>query len=134
METGSDAIRRLLIAIVIVGVVAGGSTLGWEFYELRSHANWRYRIEAFILKLAPRQPPNVTRAQWVSCVAWTRNLHSNWGGWSLFPDDQREAFEAEFERHLAGPVTLETINLIWDDYARFNPKARGYMQYRPTNP
>ena len=49
-------------------------------------------------------------------------------------EDQRDEFIADFERHLREPVTLGTIDAIWDDYIRHNPKAAPYARYRPTTP
>jgi hypothetical protein len=49
-------------------------------------------------------------------------------------NDQREPFVREFERLLDGPVTLNTIDEIWYEYVRHNPRARPYLKYLPTTP
>jgi hypothetical protein len=87
-----------------------------------------------ILQLAAKRPADVTPEQWAHCLQWTWNLHANYGWESYFPEQEREPFAREFERLLDGPVSLGTIDKIWDSYARHAPRANAYMHYRPTTP
>jgi len=137
METPAQFRRRwgrgLLIIAGIYGIGFAGA-LGWSFYKVHTHSKWYHHVEYLILRLAPHRPADVTPEQWSCCLHWTWNLHANHGAMSYFPEDQRDAFTADFERHLDGPTGLDTIDAIWDDYGRYAPRALGYMQYRPTKP
>jgi hypothetical protein len=137
METRAQVIRRwkrglLLIAALFVLGFAGA--IGWFIHKVEVHRRWYHRVEYLILQLAPKRPADVTPEQWAMCLLHTWNLHTNYGGLEYFPEEAREPFAAEFERHLQEPVTLKTIDQIWDDYTRFAPRSKGYMRYLPTTP
>jgi hypothetical protein len=135
MESTAQVWRRwkrglvLIAAIYTFGLV---STFGWLLYKNAVHRRWYEHVNCCILRLAPKRPPDVPAGQWAHCILWTWNLHANYGGATYFPEEQREPFVADFERHLMEPVTLATIDAIWDDYATRAPKAQNYMHFRPT--
>jgi len=93
---------------------------------------WYRRVEFLILRLADKQPADVSAAQWEQCLSCTWNLHVNYGPPGYFAEDRRDGFAAEFNRRLDGPVGLDTIDWIWDEYERNAPRAKSYDHYRPT--
>jgi hypothetical protein len=137
METRAQVFRRWkrgLLLIAGIYVVGLGGAFGWVIYKATVHKNWYHRVDHLILQLAPKHPADVTPEQWAMCLHHTWNLHTNYGGLGYFPEEAREPFAAEFERHLKEPVSLTTIDQIWNDYTRFCPRSKGYMRYLPTTP
>jgi hypothetical protein len=97
---------------------------GWP---LQSHGGWLHRVEADIMALAHRRPPEVSKEQWDFIVGWRSGLHGNCGGW-------RDEFAAELERRLAGPITFADIDWIWDEYAGHTTGVQMYSdRWRPTH-
>src|SRR5687768_9832635 len=84
--------------------------------------------------LADKRPPDVPPGQWEFMVGNTMNLHLNCGLSPANVDrEQMWPFLEELERRLQGPVTVATIDWIWDEYARITRGGRGYGErYRPT--
>ncbi len=137
METRAQVWRRWKRGLTFIAALYAlglASTFGWVLYKTSAHRRWHDQVEYCILRLAPMRPLDVTPEQWSCCLHWTWNLHANYGWMGYFPDDEREPFLADFERHLKEPVSLATIDAIWDDYGRHAPKALAYMHYRPTTP
>ena len=137
MESRVQVVRRwkkiaVVIALVwVLGVTWRVATFAHGRYV---HLRWYRHVELLILKLAPRCPADVTPAQWANCLSWTWNLHTNYGPSEYFGPRLQQPFAAEFERRLEGPVGLDTIDWIWDEFARCAPRSIGYNRYRPTTP
>lgn len=114
----------VLTASLIVGAVWIDHTV------LKPHRIGR-QIEQQIDSLAKRRPAEMTKEQWTSAVAWTRNLHGN----SLISFQCDSATLSDFrdrlEERLAGPVDMTTILWIWDEYARVCPGGAKYQRFRP---
>ena len=127
-------LRSLMVAVAVVGVALGCLELTL-FRTLRTHIAdraWYRRVSASYEVLALKRPPEVTRGQWEYLVRVTENLHGNWGP---FLRDRRRAnrFMTELEDRLRGPVSVATIDWIWDEYPAFAPGSKNYDQiYRPT--
>ena len=128
--------RGRWIAVFVILVLAVGATAFW-FLKLRpyhEHRQWSERVRADLYSLADKRPADVPVGQWEWMVGWTLNLHGNWG---VLPDwvdrEQKWPFLEELERRLQGPVTVATIDWIWDEYARITKGGREYGEkYRPT--
>jgi|SRR5262245_4006302 len=108
----------------------------FAFEPLRSHARWYNRVRDAIRELASRRPPEVSRGQWEFVIGWTLNLHANCGGSAGAEGREwQEAFVAELKRRLQGPVGLNTIDWIWDEYERATRHGKDYSdRWRPTRP
>ncbi len=137
METTDQVWRRwrkgLLVIAGIYGIGFAGA-VGWVCYKQHVHSRWYRHVEYLILRLAPNRPAEVTPDQWAQCLQNTWNLHANYGAMQNLSEEECRAFVVDFERHLEGPISLHTIDAIWDDYGRHVPRARGYEHYRPTPP
>lgn len=137
MESTAEVYRRWrrTLGIIICICVAGTAiTFAWAVYQTHVHRQWGQRVEILILRFARQRPADIAPETWTKCVYWTLKLHGEYGGMSYFPSDSREPLTRDLERHLAEPVTLQTIDAIWDDYVRHAPKARPYLRFRPTTP
>src|SRR5262245_1023526 len=121
----------MFVVLCVVGIVVA---LYWAVHRADVHRQWQQRVEVLILRLARHRPPDVAPEYWTKCVVWTLKLHAEYGNLSYFPSDGRQPLIRDLERHLAEPVTLDTIDAIWDDYIRHAPKARPYLKYLPTTP
>lgn len=138
MESKAQVVRgwkKVAVAIALVCAIGIAGLFVTLIYRHAVHRAWYDHVQLLILKLAPRCPPDVTPARWANCLGNTWNLHVNYGGPSFFDSRLREPFVIEFERRLEGPVGLDTIDWIWDEYARCVPPAKGYgSRFRPTTP
>ena len=137
MESTAEVYRRWMRTLGIIVCIWAFSialAFGWQSYRAQVHRKWEQRVEILILRLARKRPADVTPEYWTKCVQWTRMLHGEYGGISYFPAEARESLIRDLERHLAEPVNVQTIDAIWDDYARHAPKAAGYLTFRPTTP
>ncbi|MBI3860961.1 MAG: hypothetical protein HY290_03610 [Planctomycetia bacterium] len=137
METKANVYRRWFkTVLIIVGMSVGSyaATFSWLMYKAHVHRRWHEHVQILILRLAPQRPDDVTPEAWALCVFWTLNLHGNYGGPSYFPEEQREPFVREVESMLREPVTLGTVDKVWDAYVRHAPRAQSYLQFRPTDP
>jgi len=135
METSAQVWRRwkrALGAIAALYVLVLVVVFGWYVHRQSVHMRWYRRIEYLILSLAPKRPANVTPQQWAQCLTHTWNLHVNFGPSGYFAESERERFAAEFDDRLEGTVSLDTIDWVWDEFARHAPGSRSYMRYRPT--
>ena len=113
--------------LVFIFIVVAG---GWYFYKAtephrRSEAVW-----ALIVSLKDRRPPKITRGQWGSAVAWTRNLHAN--SLLMFEADGPTiaAFEQRLRKRLEGRIDMRTIDWIWDEYASLCPHGDRYQRFK----
>ncbi len=121
--------------LVIAAAVVALLVVGWFglVEPIRVHRDWGRRVTGDIRTLAHKRPPDVSEDGWEHLVSWTHNLHGNCGtihqwvepGW-------RDGFAAEFERRLAGSITVADIDWIWDEYAAHTKGGRSYDRYRPT--
>lgn len=128
------SVRRMILAVAITGVVLG--LLAWferaAIKPIRDHHHWSQRVRADYDRLARIRPPGATRGQWEFLVGWTENLHGNYGGYYAIRDPARAArFADELEDRLRRPVSVATIDWIWDEYMGFS-RGRTYDRYRPT--
>lgn len=117
------------IAVVLtISLVAG--VIWIDYSDLKPHRIGR-QIEQQIDLLAKLRPPEMTREQWTSAVAWTRNLHGN----SLISFQCDSATLSDFRDRMAerfaGRVDMSTILWIWDEYARACPGGANYQRFRP---
>ena len=127
--------RRQQLTAIAVGIVTVAGLLLWfRFVEpVRSHSIWSRRVRADIEMLAHKRPPKVTKGQWEFVLGWTMNLHGNCGSiWSAVEPEWQDGFAVEFERRLAGSLTLADIEWVWDQYARHTTYGQSYSdRWRP---
>ena len=124
-------------ALVAVCVLSGAA-VAFLFIALKpihEHRRWYDRVSVDLFSLADKRPPDVPPGQWEFMVSWTINLHGNCGSSHTSVDpDQMWPFQEELERRLEGPVTVATIDWIWDEYVRITKVGRRYEErYRPTH-
>lgn len=128
---------RQVSLIVAVPLLLGGGVV-WIFLlePIRVHAEFYSDVRGQLQSLAKKRPPNVTPKQWENIVGWTLNAHANcFAHWHQLSQQDMKQFEVELRQHLAGPVTLETIDWIWDEIVRLSPLGQSYSDnYRPTRP
>jgi hypothetical protein len=140
VERRIDQARVICLAILVVAGVA----FWFGVYEpIRRHKDFCSATRAELETLAKKRPPDLTREQWNNIVGWTLNGHGNsvvakrpgLGG-PRIPRAEMDRFLAELRQRLSGPVDLQTINWIWDEFVRLAPESgRHYSErYRPTSP
>ena len=88
------------------------------------------KIEAMIDGLQRRQPKGLNAAQWRCMVDWTRNLHGNSLIAHQTSSSQIIGFETKLKDKLSGNVDAETIEWIWDEYAKVCPGGHRYQRFR----
>jgi|APCry1669189000_1035189.scaffolds.fasta_scaffold227795_1 hypothetical protein len=124
------------IAVAAALALTGGATAAWflALEPIHEHLSWFGRVRADLYSLADRRPADVTPGQWEFMVGWTINLHANSAAAKKWVDGgEIWPFVEELERRLKEPVTVATIDWIWDEYARFTKFGRLYGErYRPT--
>lgn len=123
--------------LTVAGLLLAGGAVAFWFLALepiRVHREWSNRVEADLKSLAGKRPADITLDEWESLVGWTLNLHGNCGVHYAWVDRaEREPFLAELERRLQGPVSVATIDWIWDEYARITKYGQTYSdKFRPT--
>lgn len=91
-------------------------------------------MEAAILKLSLKVPPEFTESQWAYCIHWTWQLHSNYGHESYTPTVALERMSAELLVRIDAGADRKTIDWFWDEYLQACPKAEQYQRFRPTIP
>jgi hypothetical protein len=128
------AARKWLVTVAVLTVAASA----FWFFALRpiqEHRWWHEWARAGIYALADKRPADVPPGRWEFMVGWTLNLHSNCGTWHTWVDrEQMWPYLDELERRLHEPVSVATIDWIWDEYARITKGGRGYGErYRPTH-
>ena len=128
--------RRVCLVVAIL-LLAGGITFWLRVVEpVRRHREFDRNVQASLQSLAKKRPANVSRKQWENVVAWTLNAHGNCLAFHRsIPRDEMARFEVELKQHLAGQVSLETIDWIWDEIVRLTPGGQHYSDnWRPTLP
>lgn len=127
--------RRWLLGFTLI-VMAAALWYFWffAFKPIQTHRRIYDRARSDIYSLASKRPPDVSRGQWEFVVGWTLNLHANCAAAHTWVDrNQMEAFADELERRLKTAVGMETIEWIWDEYAKFSKGGQSYSdKYRPT--
>jgi hypothetical protein len=117
---------QIIVAFLFISVVGGGCYI-YRATEpnRRSRAVW-----ALIVSLQDRRPPEITRGQWGSAVAWTRNLHAN--SLLMFEADAPTiaAFERRLRKRLEERVDMRTIDWIWAEYANLCPHGASYQRFK----
>jgi hypothetical protein len=121
-----------MLGVAIVAVVLGGFDAVF-IHPIRVHMRDFRRSEGLLRSLEDRRPPEVSPETWADLVLWTRNANSNCASFrgSIEPADFT-AFLDELERKLRGPVNVETIDWIWDQYVRISRAGPSYDRFRPT--
>ena len=113
--------RRQLLSFLFgcLIAVAGMLLIWWWLVEpIQSNRRWYDRIRADIETLAHKRPPELNKGQWQFILGWTIQLHANCGTYPHVIDpDWPERFAADFERRLAGPITLVPVYRVagWSD-------------------
>lgn len=121
-----------LVVVAIVLVLAGLDSIFAR--PGRVHRLWYARVQADLESLQHRRPPEVNRQQWGYVVGWTLNAHANCCSAPVFVDPAlTDGFAADLERTLRGPVSLATIDRIWDKILTIS-RIKSYGQFRPTSP
>lgn len=120
--------RSLLVVVALLAIFF--TAYGWfhrKFVVTRYHSD---AVESLIETLVDKRPPEITRGQWGSAVAWTLNLHGN--SLLMFEADGPtiQAFEQRLKQKLAGDVNMETIHWIWDEYANISPHGASYQRFK----
>ncbi len=116
-------VTTLLFAICCAAVVAVRQSIVGRFQSAQ-------RLGTLIDKLYSRQPQNLTVAQWRCMVDWTRNLHGNSLIAHQTSTSQIVAFETRIEKRLSGNVDADTIEWIWDEYAKICQGGQNYQKFR----
>jgi hypothetical protein len=128
--------RGRWIGVVAALLLVGGVLAFWflVYKPFHEHRRWYNQVRVDLYALADKRPADVPPGQWEFMVGWTLHLHSNWGASHTWVDrDQMWPFLEELERRLQGPVSIGTIDWIWDEYARITKGGREYGErYRPT--
>jgi hypothetical protein len=131
-------VRRVVLLVLVALSVGGGAVFWVQTVEpARRHHAFCRALDAELKTLAHKRPPGVTRNQWHHVVAWTWNAHSNTLVASPgIPRVEQERLLAELRERLASPVTLATIDWIWDEFVRLSPGwgASYSDRWRPTGP
>lgn len=118
--------------LYVLGIVV---FFGSAIYRFKRHRNLSDRMETAITRLAMHHPHDLTEDQWAYCIAWTWNLHVNYGGHpDYIPTDELERIVEEFEAKIDNGPNLATIDWLWDEYYRAYPRAHNYETWRPTSP
>lgn len=118
---------------MIIGAGLLFSIWFWWGRPFESHRPWYDRIREDITALAHKRPRELSKGQWQFIVGRTLQLHANCGStWHNVEPEWREEFATEFERRLAGPITLADIDWLWDEYARHTKCGQTYSdRFRP---
>jgi hypothetical protein len=103
---------------------------------IHDHGRWFDRVNGSIKSLATRRPTGVSQEQWKQAVRWTLTAHANCCSAPeiLRTRDRAELqrFADELEHRLRGPVDLEIIDWIWDEFERISEHGKKYSDgYRP---
>lgn len=126
--------RRVWV-MVGCGLVQAGLALWWFGIEpIRQNRRGYDRVRADLVALAAKRPPEVSGGEWGHLVCRTLQMHGNCWWPPNVGRDWMGPFAAELERRLAGPVGVDTIDWIWDEYAGHTRNGRSYSdEFRPTH-
>jgi hypothetical protein len=119
--------RRVWISALIV---AASVMVALWYRQATEPSREAAKLHALILSLAVRRPNNLTSKQWESAIAWTNNLHSNSLPFEFTDGPAIRSLRLQLEAKLESPVTIETINWIWDQYAELCPLGARYQPWR----
>lgn len=87
------------------------------------------------MRLSLSCPNELSDDQWVYCIVWTWNLHSNYGLLpGYIPTSDLQRIVEEFESKINAGPNLTTIDWFWDEYFLAAPLAHNYEHWRPTSP
>jgi hypothetical protein len=114
-----------IVAIGCMGLVALRHSVLDRIQDAR-------RLDSLLDALYARQPANLNTTQWKCMVDWTKNLHGN--SLIAYQTSVSEiiALESRIEKRLAGHVDADTIEWLWDEYAKACPGGRRYQRFRPS--
>jgi len=127
--------RKGWMILAAVVALTGAAAAFWFLWirPIHEHFIWYGRVRAALEPLAGKRPADVPPGQWEFMVGWTLNLHANCGTEQRIDRNERQAFLDELERRLQGPVGVDTIDWIWDEYIRITKGGRHYDEnWRPT--
>lgn len=121
--------REVGCVSLVMSVVAG--SLSW-FHQLREPFRESDQILSLIRSLESRHPADATPGKWKCAVGWTCTLHAN--SLDAYQADVTSIrqFREELATKLEGPVSMETIDWIWNSYAGLCPGGANYQRYRPV--
>jgi hypothetical protein len=128
--------RRIAATVAVAAPVLLALSL-WLFVVRphQQHLEWYRGVEDRIVRLADKRPEGVSPSRWAYCLHWTRQLHSNYGTYEFIKPREQVRFLREFDRRLRAKVDVDTIDWIWDEYAKQTAGGLRYSQhYRPTDP
>lgn len=129
--------RRVVIATVACLLCVGVLFWARVIDPARRHSEFCRATKIELKSLAKKRPPGVTRDQWHHVVAWTLNGHANCLTFSpCVAQHDRDHFVTDLRERLRGPVDLQTIDWIWDEFVRLAPSwGPSYSErWRPTHP
>jgi hypothetical protein len=112
----------LLVAVIV--------TCTFSYRQTTAPYREAEKIHVQILSLADRRPAEMTQSQWDSAVSWTNNLHANSLVWGFKNAAPIRSLRLQIESRLDGPVTMDTIIWIWDQYAELCPLGARYQKWR----
>jgi hypothetical protein len=114
-----------IVAIGCMGLVALRHSVLGRIQDAR-------RLDSLIDALYARQPANLDTTQWKCMVDWTKNLHGN--SLIAYQTSASEiiALESRIEKQFAGHVDADTIEWLWDEYAKACPGGREYQRFRQS--
>lgn len=127
---------RSCVAVSIL-LLVGGLACWLRFVEpIRRHGEFCRHVRHDLESLATKRPSGVTQKQWEHVVAWTLNAHGNCLTFHTeIPQNEMDRFKTELKQRLAGPVSLQTVDWIWDEIVRLTPNGQQYStNWRPTLP
>lgn len=136
-QSAKSSRNRRLWKLIIFCILAV-PILAWF---LSTRAEWQRRklasakMQLAILRLSLKCPDGLSEAQWAYCVAWTMNLHGNYGSWPVpghVPTEDLNRIADELNRRIDLGADLGTIDWVWDQYFLAYPRAAHYNNYRPT--
>ena len=133
MAQGTDPSKRLsfrdwrLWALTATLSLLGG-TYAWHLNRLEASRESQ-KLRSLVEKLAYRRPPGFTPQQWESAVAFTMNLHAK-SLTHLTDASSLHEVREELERKMDLKVDLETIEWIWDSYAKLSHAGDNYQHFR----
>ena len=127
--------KRFFALFGLVAAVTAGALFWINVIEpSRRHFAFCQDVTSQLETLAYKRPSGLSRQQWQQIFSWTLNANANTFPWAkeMAPADMDE-FQINLRKELSQPVTLNTVDWIWDEMARLTPTGRRYAdRYRPT--
>ncbi len=127
--------RARIIGVVVLLIGGASFCWIWKIEPIRRHLEFCRTTRADLETLVHKRPPELTRKQWENVVAWTFNAHANCiTSERDIPRADMDRFSKQLKQRLAGPVTLDTIDWIWDEIVRITRHGKQYSDnWRPTH-